>query len=97
MVIATILRLSLKQLVVFSIFVLVKKLDRAYLMMISNAEKFRCTAMLCLRSITYCCYDNKSQKYMFSSKGLSKCALEDSGDGPMAKNRLVLDEAMNLK
>ena len=34
---------------------------------------------------------------MCSSKGLSKRALEDSGDGPMAKNRLVLDEAMNLK
>ena len=60
-------------------------------------EEFRCTAMLCLRSITYCCYDIKNQKYMFSTKGLNKRALEDSGDGPMAKNRLVLDEALNLK
>ena len=37
-VIATIVRLSLKQWVVISIFAHVKKLDRALLMMISNAE-----------------------------------------------------------
>ena len=52
--------------------------------------------MLCLSSKTYCCYDSKSQKYKFSSKGLKKRALEDSGDGPMAKYRQVLDEAVNL-
>ena len=44
-------------------------------------EEFRCTEMLCLCSKTYCCYDSKSQKYKFSSKGLNKRALEDSGDG----------------
>ena len=60
-------------------------------------EEFRCTEMLCLCSKTYCCYDSKSQKYKFSSKGLNKRALEDSGDGPMAKYRQVLDEAVNLK
>ena len=59
-------------------------------------EEFRCTEMLCLCSKTYCCYDSKSQKYKFSSKGLNKPALEDSGDGPMAKYRQVLDEAVNL-
>ena len=31
-------------------------------------EEFRCTEMLCLRSKTYCCYDNKSDKFKFSSK-----------------------------
>ena len=36
--------------------------------------------MLCLCSKTYCCYDNKSDKFKFSSKGLNKRVLEDSGD-----------------
>ena len=53
--------------------------------------------MVCLCSKTYCCYDSKSQKYKFSSKSLNKRALEDSGDGPMAKYRQVLEEAVNLK
>ena len=52
--------------------------------------------MLCLCSKTYCCYDNKSDKMKFSSKGLNKRILEESGDGPMEKNRKVLDEAINL-
>ena len=58
--------------------------------------EFRCTEMLCLCSKTYCCYDNKSDKLKFSSKGLNKRVLEDSGDGPMSKYRRVLDEAINL-
>ena len=53
-------------------------------------EEFRCTEMLCLCSKTYCCYDSNSNKYKFSSKGLNKRTLEDSGDGPMAKYRKVL-------
>ena len=53
--------------------------------------------MLCLCNTAYCCYDNKSQKYKFSSRGLNKRALEDSGDGPMATYRQVLDGAVNLK
>ena len=60
-------------------------------------EDFRCTEMLCLCSKIFCCYDSKSQKYKFSSKGQNKRALEDSGDSPMAKYRQVLDEAVNLK
>ena len=60
-------------------------------------EEFRCTKTVCLCSKTYCCYDIKSQKYKFSSKGLNTRALEDSGDGPMAKYRQVLDKAVNLK
>ena len=52
--------------------------------------------MLCLWSKTYCCYDNKSDKFKFSSKGLNKRVLEDSGDGPMSKYRRLLDEAINL-
>ena len=59
-------------------------------------EEFRCTEMLCLCSKTYCCYDNKLDKFKFSSKGLNKRVLEDSGDGPLAKYRRVLDEAINL-
>ena len=59
-------------------------------------EELRCTEMLCLCSKTYCCYDNKSDKFKFSSKGLNKRVLEDSGDGPLAKYRRVLDEVINL-
>ena len=58
---------------------------------------FRCSKKLCLCSKTYCCYDIKSQKYTFCRKGLNKRTLEDSGDGPMAKYRQVLHEAVNLK
>ena len=42
--------------------------------------------MLCFCSKTYCCYDNK----------LNKRILEEYGDGPIEKNRKVLDEAINL-
>ena len=50
----------------------------------------------CLYSKTYCCSDNKSDKMKFSSKGLNKRILEESGDGPMEKYRKLLDEAINL-
>ena len=59
-------------------------------------EEFRCIEKLCLCSKAYCCYDNKSDKFKFSSKGLNKRVLEDSGDGPMSKYRRVLDEAIIL-
>ena len=58
---------------------------------------FRCTKMLCVFSKTYCCYDSKSDKFKFSSKGLNKRTLEDTGDGPMSKYRRVHDDAVNLK
>ena len=35
-------------------------------------EKLRCSEILCFFSKTYCCYDEKSNKYKFSSKGLKK-------------------------
>ena len=38
----------------------------------------------------------KSNKYKFSSKGLNKRTLGDSGDGPMTKYRKVLEEAVNV-
>ena len=60
-------------------------------------EEFRCTERLYLWSKTYRCYDSNSQWYKFISKGLNKRVLEDSTDGPMAKNRHVQDEAVNLK
>ena len=59
-------------------------------------EEFRCADMLCLCSKTYCCYDRKSNKYKFSSKGLNKRTPEDCGDGPMSKYRKVLQEAVNV-
>ena len=60
-------------------------------------EKFRCTEMSCLCSKTYCCYDSKSNNFKFSSKGLNKRTLEDTGDVPMSKYRRVLDEAVHLR
>ena len=59
-------------------------------------DEFRCTEKLCLCSKTYCCYDNKSNNFKFSSKGLNKGVLEDSGDCPKSTYRTVLDEAINL-
>ena len=59
-------------------------------------EGFRCTEMLCLCSKTYCCYDVTSNKLKFSSKGLNKRVLEQSGDGPLEKYRRVLDEKVNV-
>ena len=55
-------------------------------------EEFRCTEMLCLCSETYCCYDVTSKRLKFSSKGLNKRVLEQSGDRPLEKNRRVLKE-----
>ena len=59
-------------------------------------EEFRCSEMFCVCSKTYCCYDRKSNKYKFSSKGLKKRTLEDCGDGSMSKYRKVLEEAVNV-
>ena len=59
-------------------------------------EEPRCKEMLCLYSKTYCCYGKKSVELNFSSKGLNKRALEESGDGPMSKYRRGLNEAINL-
>ena len=59
-------------------------------------EEFRCSDKLCLCSKTYSCYNQKSNRYKFSSKGLNKRTLEDCGDGPMSKYRKVLDESINV-
>ena len=59
-------------------------------------EEFRCTEMLCLCSKTNCCYDVTSNKLKFSSKGLNKRVLEQSGDGPLEKYRRVLNEKVNV-
>ena len=59
-------------------------------------EVFNCSEMLCSCSKTYCCYDQKNNRYKFSSKRLNKRTLEDCGDGPMSKYRKVLEEAVNL-
>ena len=59
-------------------------------------EDFRCTDMLCLCSKTYCCYDATSNKFKFSSEGLNKRVLEQSGDGPLEKHRRVLNEKVNV-
>ena len=52
--------------------------------------------MLCLSSKTYYCYDVISNKPKFSSKGLNKQVLEQSGDGPLEKYRRVLKENVNV-
>ena len=59
-------------------------------------EEFRCTEMLCLCSKTYCCYDVTSNKLKFSSKGLNKRVLEQSGDRLLEKYRRVLNEKVNV-
>ena len=59
-------------------------------------EEFRCTEMLCLCSKTYCYYDITSNKLLFSSKGLNKRVLDQSGDGPLEKYRRVLNEKVNV-
>ena len=35
-------------------------------------EEFRCSEIFCLCGKTYCCYDRKSNRYKFRSKGLNK-------------------------
>ena len=59
-------------------------------------EEFRCMEILCLCSKTYCCYDVTSNKPKFSSKGLNKRVLEESGDGPLEKYQGVLNEKVNV-
>ena len=59
-------------------------------------EESRCTEMLFLCSRTYCCHDVTSNKLKFSSKGLNKRVLEQSGDGPLEKYRRVLNEKVNV-
>ena len=59
-------------------------------------EEFRCTEMSCLCNKTHCCYDVTSNKLKFSSKGLNKRVLEQSGDGPLEKYRRVLNEKVNV-
>ena len=59
-------------------------------------ESFRCTEMLCLYSKTYCCYDNKSDKFKFSSKALNKRLLEDYGEGTRTKYSRIFDYEDNV-
>ena len=61
-----------------------------------SKEEFRCREMLCLCSKTYCCYDVTSNKPKFSSKGLNKRVLEQSGDGTLENYRRVLKEKVNI-
>ena len=58
----------------------------------SNVQKC-CVQMY--RNKTYCCYERKSNKSKFRSKGLNKRTLEDCGGGPMSKYHKVLDEPAN--
>ena len=59
-------------------------------------KNFRCTELVCLRSKTYCSSDYQTNKIQFSSNGLNKRTLEDSGDGPMYNYRKILEEFINL-
>ena len=59
-------------------------------------EEIRHMEMFCLCSKTYCCFDVTSNKLKFSSKGLNKRVLEQSGDGQPEKYRRVLNEKVNV-
>ena len=61
-----------------------------------SKEEFRCTETLCLCSKTYCCNEVTSKKPKFSNKGLNKRVLEQSDDGPLEKNRRMLNEKVNI-
>ena len=52
--------------------------------------------MLCLCSKTYCCHNVTSNKLEFSSKGPNQRVLDESGDGPLEKDRRVLNETVNV-
>ena len=58
-------------------------------------EEFRCLEMLRLCSKTYCCYNKTSDNLKFSSKGLCKRRLEQSGDGLLDKYSKVADERVD--
>ena len=58
--------------------------------------EIECTEISLLRSKTNCCYKFLSKKKKFSCKGLNRPIFEDSGDGPIAKNRKVLDETKKV-
>ena len=59
-------------------------------------EEFRCKEMLCLCSKTYCFFDVTFNQHKFSSKGLNKRVVEQSGDGSLEKYRKVLNEKANV-
>ena len=59
-------------------------------------DEFRCTEIFCVCSKTYCCYDFTSNKLKFSSKGINRRILEESGDGPLEKYRRVLNEKVSV-
>ena len=52
--------------------------------------------MICLCGKIFCSYDSQSNKFEFSSKGLSKETLEDCGDVPMSKRRKVFGKIINV-
>ena len=59
-------------------------------------DEFRSTEMLCLCTMTYCCYDVTSNKPRFSSKGLNNHVLDQSGDGALEKYQRVWNEKVNV-
>ena len=59
-------------------------------------EEFRSTEMSGLSSKTYCCYDVTSNKLKLSSKVPNKRVVEQSGDGPLQRDRGALNEELNV-
>ena len=59
-------------------------------------EEFRCTERLRLCKKRYYYYDVTSTEYQFSSKGLNKRVMEQSGDGPLEKYRRALNGKVNV-
>ena len=47
--------------------------------------------MICLSSKIYCCFDQNAEKIKFNSRKLNKKTREETGAGPVEKNRRVLE------
>ena len=59
-----------------------------------NSDVLKCIACVARLTVSYCKYTDKIK---FSSKGLNKRVLEETGNGPLPKYRRVMDEAVNIK
>ena len=60
-------------------------------------EEFRCVDKVCLWRKTDCCLDKSTDKIKFSGKSLNGRTLEETGAGPLEKDRPLLDEKTNIQ
>ena len=57
-------------------------------------EDILSTEMICLCSITHCCYDSQSNKVKFGSKSVEKTTLEGCDDGPLSEYCKVFENVV---